>query len=95
MNLEELKSMLHAAIKIVIERKPKNHYKAKNLWHNFYSNFSPCRVIDVDDVVPFPDPVKKRPCCGGMVPPVVVEQRGRGQNKKFSQHHIQSMTIIQ
>lgn len=51
-------------------------------WGGSYcSNFSPCRVIDVADVMPFPDTVKKRACCVCMVPPVVVGQGKRTEEK--------------
>lgn len=39
------------------------------------SNFSPRRVKDVADVVPFPDIVTERSCCVRMVAPVVIGER--------------------
>lgn len=48
---------------------------------NYCSNISPCRVIDVADVMPFPDTVKKRACCVCMVPPVGVRQEKRTGGK--------------
>lgn len=45
------------------------------------SNFSPRRVIDVADVVPFPDTATKRSCCEGIVSAVVVGQGERTEEK--------------
>lgn len=75
----------------VTERKMKDQRGAKNQGQSYCSNFSPCRVIDAADVVPFPDPVKKRSCCGGTWPPVVVGRGKKTGEKKSVQHHIQSM----
>lgn len=46
-----------------------------------YSTFSPCSVIDVAGVVPFADTVEKGPRCAGTVPPVVVGQGKRTEEK--------------
>lgn len=56
------------------------------------SIFSPCRVIDVADVVPFPDIVKNRSCCVCMVPPAVIG--GKRTEKKFAQHYLKDRSAV-
>lgn len=65
-------------------------------------------MIDAADVVPFPDTVRKRSRCVGMVPPMVVGQEKRTEEKvclalftkdgsllitDFGAHHLQSFSF--